>query len=99
VNAACAFAVTCVLVLAAHAEQAGDGGHMAERAADTTDPAVDKAEDLAEISRELENPLTSLWSLTFEKTISIDWKADDGEELTFPVGLVFTKMAQFGKIP
>jgi hypothetical protein len=69
VNAACAFAVTCVLALAAHAEQTGAGGHMAEGAADTTGPAADKTEELAEISRQLENPLTSLWSLTFENSL------------------------------
>lgn len=39
------------------------------------------------------------WSLGMGPTISIDWEADSGDKVTFPVGLGVTKTIRIGKTP
>jgi len=43
--------------------------------------------------------LPRAWSIGFGPTISIDWKADNDDKWTVPVGLGVTKMVRFGKMP
>ena len=39
------------------------------------------------------------WSIGLGPTVTIDWKADSGERLTFPIGLGITKTVKWGGIP
>ena len=39
------------------------------------------------------------WTLGMGPTISIDWKEDSDNRLTFPIGLGITKTTRWGKTP
>jgi hypothetical protein len=39
------------------------------------------------------------WSLGMGPTITIDWEADSGDKVTFPIGLGITKTLRIGKTP
>ena len=70
---------------------------------------------LEEIDRQLNNPLSKTWALTFQyivryslpkawsvgagPSITYDWKADEDDRLTVPIGLGVTKTVRIGKVP
>ena len=39
------------------------------------------------------------WSIGLGPTVTIDWKADSGERVTFPIGLGITKTVKLGGVP
>ena len=43
--------------------------------------------------------LPGAWSIGMGPTISINWEADPGNRVTFPVGLGITKTVRWGKVP
>lgn len=43
--------------------------------------------------------LSNGWSLGMGPTVSIDWEADSGDKVTFPIGLGITKTLRFGNTP
>ena len=43
--------------------------------------------------------LPGAWSIGMGPTISINWEADPGNRVTFPVGLGITKTLRWGKVP
>lgn len=43
--------------------------------------------------------LPNAWNIGTSPNVLIDWKADDGNEVTFPVGLSVGKVVKLGKLP
>ena len=61
-------------------------------------------DDRADISRTdiqyvMRRRIPGAWSIGMGPTISIDWEADGGNRLTFPIGLGITKTVRWGKTP
>jgi hypothetical protein len=43
--------------------------------------------------------LPGQWQVGLAPNITVDWKADDGNEVSFPIGLGFGKLVRLGKLP
>ncbi len=43
--------------------------------------------------------LPGAWSVGAGPSITVNWEADSGDKLTFPIGLGVTKTVRFGKLP
>lgn len=79
-KAAFLFCAVCITAFTSHAQEKG------LETATSTDPA--SKQSLEEISRQMENPLTDLWSLTFENSALLT-KGDAMDDTEFANALFF----------
>jgi hypothetical protein len=69
--------------------------HWASYAGDA-DRASTKRTDIQYVAR---RQLPGAWSIGMGPTITIDWEAESGNRVTFPIGLGVTKTVRLGKLP
>jgi len=69
--------------------------HWWSFAGDDSRPAISRT-DIQYVFR---RQIPGAWSIGMGPTITIDWNAPSGDELTLPIGLGITKTVRFGNVP